>query len=468
MTVDDTVMMEARNLRNMTLAQTPLLGEENTPMHVAPGGGTGFEGATPRHQVAFTPNPLATPRNTEAEVPGATPRTTNGTAATPLRTPRDNLSINTEGYTPVGDTPREQRARTNLAKRSLQEGFKNLPAPENNFELLVPDADEGGEELGEAQISEEDAAERDARLKRLHEEEEKKALARRSQSVQQGLPRPANVEIEVLFGRLNVDEGAEEKGLKAAQRLINLELVELLRHDSLSFPLPGTTRPGGELSNYEPPRDGDIDAAKVLIRDELEQALGKTTATQHEIEAALTAHTKTLEHDPSISWATRRKQLVFDVSARNWTEPNKLSLEERIAGYTSLLSDNRETISKAASKAAKVEKKLNVVLGGYQNRSQKLIKRITDAFEDLQRTKIESNSFSNLHAHEVVGGPARVASLKEEVDRLERRERDLQARYAELDAARREGIERIGALEERLMAEAEAVNEAALAQLDSN
>jgi pre-mRNA-splicing factor CDC5/CEF1 len=58
------VLTEALNLRNMTVTQTPLLGEENTPLHVAPGGGdagTGFEGATPRHQYAFTPNPLATP-----------------------------------------------------------------------------------------------------------------------------------------------------------------------------------------------------------------------------------------------------------------------------------------------------------------------------------------------------------------------------------------------------------------------
>ncbi|TFY64444.1 hypothetical protein EVJ58_g2617 [Rhodofomes roseus] len=57
----DNVMSEARNLRNMMAAQTPLLGDENTPIHTDPTGGTGFEGATPRHQVAFTPNPLATP-----------------------------------------------------------------------------------------------------------------------------------------------------------------------------------------------------------------------------------------------------------------------------------------------------------------------------------------------------------------------------------------------------------------------
>jgi len=41
--LEDSIMMEARNLRNMTMAQTPLLGEENTPLHAPSSGGTGFE-----------------------------------------------------------------------------------------------------------------------------------------------------------------------------------------------------------------------------------------------------------------------------------------------------------------------------------------------------------------------------------------------------------------------------------------
>lgn len=55
------VMAEARNLRALMTTQTPLLGEESTtPLHT--GEGTGFGGITPRANVAFTPNPLATPR----------------------------------------------------------------------------------------------------------------------------------------------------------------------------------------------------------------------------------------------------------------------------------------------------------------------------------------------------------------------------------------------------------------------
>src|SRR6266436_4933449 len=205
----------------MTIAQTPLLGEENTPIHAPANGGTGFEGATPRHQVAFTPNPLATPRATD------------GTSATPKRTPmRDNLSINPEDRTFTGETPREMRMRVDSTKRSLEASFKSLSTPENNFELLVPD-DEG-----------EDDTERDARIKRRKEEEERAALARRSEVVQRGLPRPPNVDLERLLNDLSLvppPEGEQE----AVQQLIDAELAHLMQHDSLVHAIPGTAHPGG-------------------------------------------------------------------------------------------------------------------------------------------------------------------------------------------------------------------------------
>lgn len=153
------------------MAQTPLLGDENTPLHTGLGGGTGFEGATPRHQVSFTPDPLATPLHSGTSDISATPRT-DFNNATPLRTPmRDNLSINpVDGFSTIGNTPREQRLRDNSAKRALKAGFSSLPKPENNFELLVPEEDEDGENLAGTTTAEEDAAERDAKLQRQREE----------------------------------------------------------------------------------------------------------------------------------------------------------------------------------------------------------------------------------------------------------------------------------------------------------
>ncbi|KAF8134512.1 pre-mRNA splicing factor component-domain-containing protein [Boletus edulis] len=456
----DNVLTEARNLRNMTIAQTPLLGDENTPLHVGPGGGTGFEGATPRHQVAFTPNPLATPLHIGVGLDGlATPR---GVGATPLRTPRDNLSINpTTGMVSGGETPREQRLRADSAKRALKSGFMNLPKPENNFELLVPEDEE--EEQTSGPMFEEDAAERDGRLKRMQEEEEQRILARRSKPVQLGLPRPARVDVAQLLQDLNIGDNDE---LTDARKLINSELASLLLHDSVAHPLPGTNLPGGTVSTYEMPNDDDLAQAKSQIHLELATAIGFPDATEAQLKGGLLTLTNNGEQDESVSWAHTRQRLAFDKNAQKWVDPDILTLDERIAGYSTLLDECREQMSKEASKATKIEKKLGIVLGGYQARNQALAKRVTDAFGELVSGQIDHESFSRLAAHESAAGPRRVETLKEEVEILQRRERLLQERYGELDRERREAASSVAALEEKIMAEAEALNEAALVEME--
>lgn len=469
MYIDDNVLSEARNLRNMSMAQTPLLGDENTPLHVGPAGGTGFEGATPRHQVAFTPNPLATPMHGGASDVSATPWTDGKSviSATPLRTPmRDNLSINpSDGYSMVGDTPREQRLRNDSAKRALKAGFMSLPKPENNFELLVPEEEEGEGEHVNGYVLSEDAAERDARLKKKQEEEQRKMLARRSQAVQLGLPRPANVDVERLLQDLSIDE-EETSTPGEAQRLIDVELAQLLQHDSIAYSVPGTSRPGGTRSAYIMPSDEDVADAKAQIHLELAASLGFPNANDGQIREGLAALSKFEEFDETSSWAHIRQQLAFDATSKIWTEATKLSATQRVAGYIAQLEDSRDLMSKEANKASKSEKRLGVTLGGYQARSKVLAKRITDAFEDLQKTKVDLESFSQLRVNESAAGPRRVSALKEEVEKLERREKTLQERYAELDSERKESEARVAALEERVMVEAEALNEAALAEIE--
>jgi pre-mRNA-splicing factor CDC5/CEF1 len=104
-----------------------------------------------------------------------------------------------------------------------------------------------------------------------------------------------------------------------------------------------------------------------------------------------------------------------------------------------------------AGKASKFEKKLGVTLGGYQARSKALGKQVTDTFDELQKQKVDYESFSKLRINESVAGPRRVAALKEEVEKLERREQRLQERYAELFFERRESEGRIAVLEEKIM-----------------
>lgn len=458
-------MSEARNLRNMTIAQTPLLGEENTPMHTGPDGITGFEGATPRHQVAFTPNPLATPLRAGGLDVGATPRDGQSVVGgTPLRTPmRDSLNINPDGsYSTIGETPREQRVRMSSTKSALKAGFMSLPKPENNFELLVPE-DEDEEPQDGAVISEEDAAERDARIRRRREEEERKALARRTLPVQRGLPRPPNVDVDQLLQQLSLHD---ELPKDDATTLIHQELASLLRHDSVDHPVPGTSLPGGTKSTYDMPPDDTVSAAKAEIERELAAAIGYPNASAEQLKEGLVTYAQQEELDESVSWASIRPTLAYDASSKRWVSPATLSPEARVDGLSAQLNDARQAMAKEAQKAAKSEKKLGVTLGGYQVRSRALTKQIVDGFEDLQRTQIEYESFSLLRANEAATGPVRVSALKEEVEKLERREQMLQGRYAELDSERQEVEARVAEFEDKLMAEAEALNEAALAEME--
>ncbi len=123
-------------------------------------------------------------------------------------------------------------------------------------------------------------------------------------------------------------------------------------------------------------------------------------------------------------------------------------------------------MTKEAAKAVKVEKKLGIVLGGYQQRAQALATRIETAFAELQKGKVDYESFARLRTNESAVGPRRVESLREEVDRLELREKTLQMRYAELAAEKQESESRVALLEEKVMTEAEAYNEAQLSAMD--
>ena len=462
-------MAEARNLRNMVTAQTPLLGEENTPLHPTGALGTGFESATPRHQVSFTPNPLATPyRATDPSDAGATPRESVPAGATPLRTPmRDNLSINPDDeLSSVAQTPRENRMRESASKRALRAGFMNLPKPENNFELMVPEDEEDDTDQGPTK--EEDAAERDAKLRRAREAEEAKALARRSQAIKLGLPRPTNVDVEQLLKDLQLDDEELPADLAPAQRLVDAELVQLLHHDSLTYPLPGTSHPGGTKSSYQMPRDDDIGEAQLAVQRELASSLGFPNANEEQTRQGVAALTKSEEVDDGFGWPSIRSRLAFDARQRRYVDPASLSPEDRIEGYSALLNESRDLMSREAGKIAKAEKKLNVTLGGYQARSKALTQKMADLFGELQRGDVDHESFSRLRINENAAGPARVESLKEEVDKLARRERTLQDRYAELVSERRDVEERITAQEERIMIEAEALNDAALAEMEDS
>ena len=116
-----------------------------------------------------------------------------------------------------------------------------------------------------------------------------------------------------------------------------------------------------------------------------------------------------------------------------------------------------------------MEKKLivTVVLGGYVARADELGRRLGTAGAAIREMAVEYECFARLRTTESAMGPARIATLKEEVDMLEAWERALQSLYGELEKEKREFESRLSALEGQVMEEAERLNEAALAEMEA-
>lgn len=168
---EDTILQEAQNLVALTYSDTPLKGGENTPLH-----DSNFDGVQPKKAAVQTPNMvLGTPYRTPSQAGGGgltprlalTPRSSIG--ATPGQTPvRDQLSINPEES--LGDE--FEGSQIADVRTQLRMGLKGLPAPKNDFEIVVPDDEEAGDEAAEGEgVLEKDAAEEDERRARLKKEE---------------------------------------------------------------------------------------------------------------------------------------------------------------------------------------------------------------------------------------------------------------------------------------------------------
>ena len=229
---EDHIANEIKNIRALTETQSSLLGGENTPLHEGTGS-TGFDGVNPRKQQVETPNPMATPFRQGANGAIATP-VQNGLSlgATPMRTPRDSFALNADDEMQlVGGTPRDLKLREMSMKHQLKAGLASLPKPKDtDWELELPE--EQQETLDIQELSEEDAAIRDRRVRQLREAQEALDFKRRTQVIQRGLPRPAVVDVGALLKNVATI-------MDPVERAIEEEAASLISQDAMRFPAPG-------------------------------------------------------------------------------------------------------------------------------------------------------------------------------------------------------------------------------------
>ncbi|KAI7866992.1 pre-mRNA splicing factor component-domain-containing protein [Spinellus fusiger] len=417
---NDNLVQEARNLRALTSTQTPLLGHENTPYHMA--GGTGFEGATPRHTSVQTHNPMMTPRA------GNDGMTTPGFAAgTPFKTPlRDHFKLNAQDGT-IGETPREERQFQMQRKRQLMDSLFSLPKPRNEWEIRLQDLEDKEEEPVQPVAEVDDRSDIDKEIIREAERQEKERIARRSQAVQRNLPRPSGVPV--------LEEEKDE-----ISRMINEEFVRLLTHDAIKYPVAGgKVAPGAisiaDIENLEDEFDSvTLQEARREMDLELEKELGLDKDV--DVKQAVWIHVSS-QPDFETIWSQEHDDILFSAQFNQFMTLSEIQDDDdRIQGLEKMVNANRQTMIRDATHAGKLEKKLDVRLGGYMTRSSTLSQQILDAFDEYESAKIEYHSFVNLQNAEKAAIPRRIESLEDEVHKLAQRERQLQQKYKELNQER--------------------------------
>ena len=266
---EDHIANEIRNIRALNDTQSALLGGENTPLHEGQGS-TGFDGIAPRKHTIATPNPMATPMHQGVNSVGATP---GRPGQTPMRTPRDAYALNDDdGSFNVSATPRDIRMRDHALKHQLKSGLASLPKPKDSeWEFEIPD--EQQEPTRVDGLSEEDAAERDRRLRERRAAEEALELRRRTQVMQRELPRPLLVDLPAMLKKA-------EAISDPAEALIAKEAAALVASDAAKYPLPGS-HVKGKPRSLPTIDDNSLANARLMILSET-----KSLPSFEEIQAA--------------------------------------------------------------------------------------------------------------------------------------------------------------------------------------
>lgn len=432
----DKILQEAQNLMALTNVDTPLKGGLNTPLHESD-----FSGVTPQRQVVQTPNTvLSTPFRTpshgaEGLTPhsGMTPKPSMG--VTPGRTPlRDKLNINSEdGVVDYAD-PAYAKHMQRESREQLKMGLLSLPLPKNDFEIVLPENAE--RELEEPEVDEsfvEDAADIQLRKQAVRDAEREKELRQRHTAVQRSLPRPSEVN-ETILRPQNVEPPLTD--LQQAEELIKKEMITMVHYDSLHHPyteaLAKKVKGVGSSSNnaehiaflektpYEKVGEEDLKKAKEILRQEME-------VVKHGMghgDLSIDAYNQV--------WEECYSQVLYLPGQNRYTRANLASKKDRIESLEKKLEINRGHMTTEAKRAAKMEKKMKILLGGYQSRAMGLMKQLSDLWDQVEQAHMELHTFQELKKQEDTAIPRRQEALREDVQRQQEREKELQQRFADL------------------------------------
>lgn len=397
---EDHIANEIRNIRALNETQSSLLGGENTPLHEG-GSSTGFDGIAPRRQEIVTPNPMATPFR-QANNIGATPIGGGvGPGATPLRTPRDHFALNRDaGGQLIGSTPRDIKMHEKSVRTDIRSKLSALPKPKETEWELEELPSEQSEPTVTTEFVEEDSGERDRKENEAREKAAAAELKRQSQVYQRALPRPSVLDIDSLMQRAS-------QVTDPINGLITKEAALLIAHDARKFPIPGA-KVEGKAKKLERLDDGLVESARAAIAAEV----------------ASPQQQQDWQESFETSWSSSHGKSLPGLS--NYADDEDDDVFRQEQHMIGTFDNVQASLLGTAERGNKLEKKLALHYGGYQNRAKMLRTKVIEASAALEKSSHDLDSFRTLQVSEESAVSRRLEKLRDEVAFVMRREREAQ------------------------------------------
>ncbi|KAL3945317.1 MAG: hypothetical protein SGBAC_000593 [Bacillariaceae sp.] len=434
----DSILREASNLRALERGQTPLLGgeerledsEQEGDEHVPKTEQAATSGMLSEHSKTPRRDHYGLNQRPQSELRGPV----DDTGSVGASTFATNMSIR--------ELAREERRAAKLARKGLEEALAALPAPQFDYELEAPANADEDVEMGTEQSIVEDAADIDAaEQKRLQEEAAKLYEARSSVVKRAELPRVVGAIVDTKFVSTN-----------DAEKIIDAERWNLLRHDAHTFPVDSAPAIGEKKKKrkknvkqapippetpLDPIPEAMLNDAKDTIEAELKQLLEQRA--QPYLQEGKPMENARIVLSEEILKASRGSKLTQEVfvAGTGWTATTKETRLQSLLGEYDTLQAAASALRK---RNEKTESKITVLVGGYSKRAEVLSAEMSKSYGELRNLIIEESVYKGLQHNEEVGAVKRIDCLRADIQRLQKDEPRLQNIYEGLTTKNKVGL----------------------------
>lgn len=222
------------------------------------------------------------------------------------------------------------------------------------------------------------------------------------------MPRPSEINMSMLR---SFSDSQSLSDLQKAEELIKSEMITMLHYDALKNPvLPTSLSGAGKRANISQAQNIaylEQNPHQSFKPEELEKAKEMLKAEMEHVKHGMGHGDLSLDSYTQV-WEECLSKVLFLPSQNRYTRANLASKKDRLESAEKRLEQNRSHMSREAKRAAKMEKRLRILTGGYQSRAQTLLKQLQDTYDQIDQANLELSTFKFLQEQEKAALPRRI------------------------------------------------------------